>query len=750
MEPPRHSQPLCTTFPYLPQEYPAGFPYEYVIDDALEDFRGAVPVSQNPKVLDYDGMVPIPKESPFFGLPWLVFKTTHNLGIPDRVGIFFDEFKQCEETYRLIVEGKTSIRVLDNLFEPDFKAKIHHCIRLAFIRPTTRTLLLNLASLVDATISIIAGDAGSCNYTYSEKDVEVRITTYPFYVFSRRRIEDHPMPTLCHTFIELTHELCHAEGMLRFPRYFEWLRLQRPLHRIDTDCREEEEVIFKENQIRAEFRSDFDLECRLGHGGFSSTTQVPANRPSFYTNCFSGALDLIQDTIEKGLDPNCTFESQEGDTTPLLLAARQGHFAVVDFLLESMTDPFLASSTGETFPHALIRAGDLSRLKKYVESGHVFIPMADQEAVPLLHTALIELREQAWPFILYLTEQGADPHRLCPEGKNILHHAAALSDPAFFNHFAAFGINQHAVSFQGETPLHFALLNGNLPRVKELLHPIHTLRLFTTNGDSLLTYAFASFSEETVAWVLQMEQERARLIPGETLLPLSQTFNYLGESPLHLAIEKYSVPRHRCLIGQWITSGIFLAPVNSPQKPKEVQRLYSMFALAESPHWEMVLGMLSFQNKTWVEESWCRGSTLLNFAAAKGHLSLLNFVISLGATLNRIDVPHPLHVAVENNQLKVIELLLLKGSNPHQKYKGKTAVEYALTLQSDKRPIDPLIVSLLVSIPRVPYWQMPQQYYPLPERLVTPQQLHPLSHPLLTPQHHNPLAHPLPSSCDPA
>jgi|GEM_PF-4471793 len=694
---------LHTTFPYSAQEFPQDIPYEFAIYEALEAFRDSEPASKGGKVLTYDGEIPIPRASPFFGLPWLLFKPNHTGFIPEKRGVSYDYFKKCEETYRLIVEGKTSIKVLDSVFEPDFKAKILHCLKLALIRPTSRNRLLNLVSLVNVTITIRTGNSSSTSYTYSESDIEVKISTRRVYLFTLKTMQDHPMPTVCHLFIELMHELTHAEGMILYPRQFEWLFTQRPIHRIDTDNREEERVIFEENKIRAEFREDYKFQCRRGHSGFEHRTQVPENRPSFYVNCFSGALDLIQDTMKSGFDPNAYLDCQEGPSPSLIIAARQGHFAVVDYFLECKANPFNISSKGETFPHALIRAGSLAELQKHVNNGNACIRTADQVAVPLLHTALIELREQAWPFLKYLMEEGADPRRLCPAGYNILHHAATIADPTFFDYFAGLGINPYAVAANGETPLHLALLYGNLLRAKRLLKPDHSLRQFTVKGDSLLTYALASFSEETVAWVLQMEQERALLAPNESYPPLIHTVNYFGESPLHLAMAKYFTPRHRRLIGHWIASGIVLGNVDSPLKPKEVQSLFGMFSRAESPYWQIVFGILSVQNRTWIEEPWCYGSTLLNFAAAKGNLPLLNFVINLGVSLNRTDVPHPLFGAIENNQVESITVLMIKGSNPYQKYKEQTPLEYAIQLQSEGRPLDPRIVPLLAAVPQVPY-----------------------------------------------
>ena len=326
---------------------------------------------------------------------------------------------------------------------------------------------------------------------------------------------------------------------------------------------------------------------------------------------------------------------------------------------------------GKSFAHALIKAGNIGQMQRYAQQG-LQIPQHDIGANPLLHTALRELRGDAGPMLQFLLANGANPLTVNAARKNILHIAAEIADLRFFNDFLKLGNDPNALTTANELPLHFALLAGNLPLVRILLTPQNLYHL-TTRGDSLLTYALASFSSETVDFIFEAERQYSGVRP----FLLSQQTNLQGFTPLSLAFAKQNDhPMHRRWIAHFLKGGIPSSAPTSPFKQAETQKLISIFAKAESPLREECLQAIYGQNPQWINAPLCYGLPLLHWAVYKGDINLVQFALTLGANVNHLSEGYPLYIAIEHNHFEMAVFLLSIGADPNLPFFGLNAAQY--------------------------------------------------------------------------
>ena len=94
-----------------------------------------------------------------------------------------------------------------------------------------------------------------------------------------------------------------------------------------------------------------------------------------------------------------------------------------------------------------------------------------------------------------------------------------------------------------------------------------------------------------------------------------------------------------------------------------------LHSAAQSGDVEMLELLLASAGMEFIDQFDCLSFTPLTWAAKKGHIAAVKFLIQAGANLNAVDTPHignsTLREIVEDGKIEVIEILLEAGADPH-------------------------------------------------------------------------------------
>ncbi|MCO5595339.1 hypothetical protein L7F22_049381 [Adiantum nelumboides] len=181
--------------------------------------------------------------------------------------------------------------------------------------------------------------------------------------------------------------------------------------------------------------------------------------------------------------------------TPLFLAARLGHAALVEVLLEhgAVADILKAGTKGDTALHAAALSGDVGVMKLLLDA---------LAATPHGSKAV--------------DEKGYTE-------RTPLHYAAGGGQAAIVNVLLQAGADAYARDKDGATPLHFAAGWGNSIPCMDLLYKSSKRRHVDDKGWTALHYAAANGQLQTVHWLLNQGAD------------INAVENVRGNAPLHLA-----------------------------------------------------------------------------------------------------------------------------------------------------------------------------------------------------------------------
>jgi uncharacterized protein len=168
-----------------------------------------------------------------------------------------------------------------------------------------------------------------------------------------------------------------------------------------------------------------------------------------------GDAKSVAALLDKGLDPNTIDQS---GSTILMIAAFQGHDAVVKLLLDRNADMTRRAQGGDTALMLACLKGHLGTVKLLVEKG----AEVSRPGWAPLHYAAYEGRA---PVVRYLLEKGASKDALAPNGY---------------------------------TPLLLAMLGGHMDAARELLYADADVRIKGQRGETALGLAKKANDEKLV------------------------------------------------------------------------------------------------------------------------------------------------------------------------------------------------------------------------------------------------------------
>ena len=339
------------------------------------------------------------------------------------------------------------------------------------------------------------------------------------------------------------------------------------------------------------------------------------------------ALKLIHDSPHLKQDRQLYLSAfDEDDLTPVHLAAQKGAHQVLEFLLEKMLEygirPEVALSfldeENRTPTQFAVESGDTKVLELLLKYG-ASPTLTKGDHLPPLHTACYQGKLDM--VLAMLQTCGSDIlQSQDQEGKVALHHStASIRSEQLIPCLLQWGAKLNMLDSYGFTPLHTAIVAGNLEAVKELLQKGSDPTMKTQNGCNALHIAVERNRDEVVRCLLAH--------PSAPFLVSDPDKD--GNIPLHCALEHSLCDLVMLMIQSVIThhENINLKDRNSNNYlhlAASSGDFRTLSKLLELPSTHM---MINEVNKS--------GSTPLHSAAYGGNLACINMLVNHGAIVHK-------------------------------------------------------------------------------------------------------------------
>ncbi|RYP69278.1 hypothetical protein DL770_008288 [Monosporascus sp. CRB-9-2] len=212
-------------------------------------------------------------------------------------------------------------------------------------------------------------------------------------------------------------------------------------------------------------------------------------KTDIFTACARGDLDAVKAFVRQGIDLDMASRP-EGQLTPLVLAARNGHVLVCQYLIQNGAQIYLSSSTksrGTTALGEAIKRRDFDLFRILVETageqerltvlGRSSYPCLQNYVQAAVESGAVEILKDLLSW--YKQNSGATEdtslHAICGwvdaennDGNTLLHIAAANGDAAILKLLLTNGeVDPNLKNKSGETPLHRAAQGGHQASGKE-------------------------------------------------------------------------------------------------------------------------------------------------------------------------------------------------------------------------------------------------------------------------------------------
>ncbi|XP_006823931.1 uncharacterized protein LOC100375149 [Saccoglossus kowalevskii] len=379
-----------------------------------------------------------------------------------------------------------------------------------------------------------------------------------------------------------------------------------------------------------------------------------------------GNLALIQTLWENG--SNINIAGNHGNT-PLYMAVCAGQLRAVQLLLRYGGDPIIVCDREKTLLHKAAEWGHLHILKYLVSECGFDVNVRSKDGITPLHLAA----SYGNPVIV----------------KFLLDHKAFISIPSNFN----------------ETPLFWAIANGNVEVVQMMvkrgarseLKPHSTLRARNLN---FFHVASSSGHVEMCMYLLDLGFN----IHDVTFKSMEMNTYYAeGVTALHLAaghghhnVVYFLVDQGAKVDARDQEDCTALHYAAEQGHPITIQKLIHFNASINAQNWHLYTPLhkaalhghlavteLLIDNGAYIDLPVLNdfgGYTPLHLAAAEAHYDVVQLLVNQGASLDFIDSckQTPLHLATKNGHLEIVQLLYSSGASLSMKdYKGETPLSLA-------------------------------------------------------------------------
>lgn len=372
------------------------------------------------------------------------------------------------------------------------------------------------------------------------------------------------------------------------------------------------------------------------------------------------------------------------DQTALHWAAKGGHSAVVQLLLENGADIEVKNSNGLTPLHSAAERGNEAVAYLLLKKG-VDIEAKDESGWMALHSAA---RGGHKAITRLLLAAGGDIDAKDKSGSTALHEAAGSGHDAIVRLLLDNGANIEANNYNKWTTLHSAAEGGNEAVVRLLLVKRANVKAETS---FLLTALHLAAKRGHIA-VVQLLLEAKGVVEGKdesgaTALHFAAGNGHVAVVQLLLEAtgdiemkDKSGVTAvHRAAWGGYEVVVRLLLERGADIEAKNSNGWTALHSAAWGGH-EVVLRLL-LEKGADIEAKNSNGWTALHLAAGKGHETVVQLLLEKGADIEAKD-PYgctTLRLVAKSGNEAIVWLLLAKGADAEAKdVSGKTALYWAM------------------------------------------------------------------------
>ena len=419
------------------------------------------------------------------------------------------------------------------------------------------------------------------------------------------------------------------------------------------------------------------LQFILQRGGkvIDIDARGPEGRTALHAAAIEGHVDVIELLLTNGADINA--ESETG-ATPLVLAAENGKLETLQFILQhkdKIANIEAKGVGGGTALHVAAREGHVDIIELLFTNGADINAESETGATPLV-LAAENGKIEALQFILQHKDKIVNIEARGAGGGTALHVAAIKGHADVIELLLTNGADINAESETGATPLVLAAENGKIEALQFILQhkdkivnieargagggtALHVaaikghadvIELLLTNGADI------NAESETGATPLVLAAENGKIEALQFILQHKDKTVDIeakgagGGTALHAA----AIGGHVDVIELLLTNG---ADINAESETGATPLVLA----AENGQLEALRFILQHKDKTVnIEAKGAGGGTALHVAARKGHLNIIELLLTNGADINAVSETGatPLVLSAQSGKLEALLFVL--------------------------------------------------------------------------------------------
>jgi ankyrin repeat protein len=337
----------------------------------------------------------------------------------------------------------------------------------------------------------------------------------------------------------------------------------------------------------------------------------------------------------------------------LTLASREGHYEIVEFLIEKEIDVNQQNDDGQNGLHYASRRGHSKIVKLLIEKGIDVNKLRKEDGYNALHIASEEGYEEIVSILL--SQKIIEINKQNAFGQTALHLASSSGHTNIVKLLIEKGFDAYLQDNNGRKPLEAAIESGHKKIVKFFID----IRMDINHQNKMGRYAIH------VASIYGQKQIVELLIEQKELNINQQNEN--GFSALHLAAQN----GRREIVELLVEKGIDIYQQSN-------EGYNALHFASETGHKEIVLFLL--EKGIDINQQLRDGRNALQIASTAGNKEMVELLIERGSDINRQSCSgyNALHYASEQARKEIVELLIEKGIDIYrQTNDGKNALNLA-------------------------------------------------------------------------